>query len=228
MVSAHVWFWLSAPWSDAKLKTWAKTVNGHAGSKLIDTALFNDVQAHYTAAPIFEGVADPFPKRSALVKKANDAVSILEIKLPDHPAQERSGPFESGIGFEGHLSRIGDHPGGDGFHIPIITAIASYVSTNGSDGTNIETLYETVRDRVLAADRSNHDDAYVKGMASREHIMQAIQGALQKYGNQPASRRRARVVKGMAPPALQAPLCAAEAHKKLSEALDSIIGGPCK
>jgi hypothetical protein len=78
-VSAHVWFWLSEPWSDENLKSWAKAVNDEAGYKLIDPALFNDVQAHYTAAPIFEGVTDPFPIRSALVEKTSDAVTIRYI-----------------------------------------------------------------------------------------------------------------------------------------------------
>jgi hypothetical protein len=80
-VSAHVWFWLSESWSDPALKRWGNACNERAGYTLIDTALFNDVQAHYTAAPIFEGIANPFPVRSALVEKANDAVSIQEIEV---------------------------------------------------------------------------------------------------------------------------------------------------
>jgi hypothetical protein len=222
-ISAHVWFWLAKAWSDEKLKTWAKAVNEQSGCKLIDTALFNDVQAHYTAAPVFNAVTDPFPKRSALVKKAKDAVSICEIKMPERQAPESSGPFETGPGFEGWLARIGDQSGGEGFHEPIIKSIASYVSSNGRDGTDLEALYETIRTRILAADRSKHDDAYVEQMASRDHIIPAITGALQKFGGIPPSRRRSRMIKGLASPQQRDALNSEEAHRQLSAQLDQIL-----
>ena len=53
--------------------------NARAGMKLIDPALFNDVQAHFTAAPVFEGLVDPFSVRSGLVRKEVDEVAL---KLP--------------------------------------------------------------------------------------------------------------------------------------------------
>ena len=81
-VSAHVWFWLTDPWPDDKLNSWAKAIKEKVGYKLVDPALFNDVQAHYTAAPVFDGVDNPFPVRSALVEKAKDAVSIKQIDVP--------------------------------------------------------------------------------------------------------------------------------------------------
>lgn len=225
-ISAHVWFWLADPWPDEKLKTWAKAVNKKAGSKLVDPALFNDVQAHYTASPIFEGVTDPFPKRSALIKKTKDAVSIREIKIPKCPASQPSGQFESGPGFDWWLACIGDHQGGDGFHEPIIKAIASYVSTHGRDDTDKEALFGIMSARVLAADRSRHDDGYVEiTMAGREHLMQAIEGALQKYGDRSSSRRRSRLVTGVIPPVPKTSLSSTEAHQRLSNALDSIILG---
>lgn len=222
--SAHVWFWLTDPWPDDKLKTWAKAVNKGGGRKLIDTALFNDVQPHYTAKPIFEGVTDPFPTRSALVRKTNAAVSIRETKAPERPAAQQSGPFESGPGFDGWLARIGDHLGGEGFHDPIIRATASYVSTHGREGTDVEALYETMRARILAADRSKHDDADIEQMASREHIMPAIAGAIQKFGERPVSLRRSRIIKGLAAPQQRPQLSNAEAHCQLSAQFDQILG----
>lgn len=222
-VSAHVWFWLTDPWPDEKLKTWSKAVNEQVGYKLIDPALFNDVQAHYTAAPIFKGVEDPFRKRSALVKKTKDLVFIRYIKIPARPALQPSGSVESGPGFEGWLARIGDHQGGDGFHEPVIKAIASYVNAHGRDDTNVEALYEVIRARILATDRSQHDDVYVDQMADRKHIMDAIDGALKKYGDRPASRHRSRVVAGVVAPAATPPLSSIEASQRLSDALDCIL-----
>jgi len=224
-LSAHVWFWLTEPWPDAKLKIWGKAVNQRAGCKLIDAALFNDVQAHYTAAPHFEGVENPFPKRSALVEKTKDAVTIREIKLSEQPKHPTSGAFEASPGFEGWLSRIGDHPGGDGFHEPIIKAIASYVRTHGRDDTNVEALYETVRARILAADRSTHSTDYIEKTASREQLIVAIEGALTKYGDQPTSRRKSKVIEGGTPPAARPVVSSTEAHQKLSDTLDAILLG---
>jgi hypothetical protein len=47
----HLWFWLSRPTSSDELKRWITTPG-------IDPAVFNGVQIHYTANPVFDGVAD--------------------------------------------------------------------------------------------------------------------------------------------------------------------------
>jgi hypothetical protein len=226
VASMHVWFWLDQPWPDKELKKWAKAVNADAGRKLIDPALFNDVQPHYVAAPVFEGMKDPFDTRSKLVCKARKSVAISAINPQMHMA-ETTAPSVAGErapGFEAILARIGDHPGGDGFHEPIIRAAASYVAANGKEGTDSEWLYETLRKRVLEADRSQHDDdAYVEHMASREHIMAAIEGALEKYGNA-SSRRRARVLEGAAAhyPAVETESGDSARHR-LDKALRSVV-----
>lgn len=75
-VSIHLWFWLTTPVCNADLKAWANSFNASSSGLKIDTALFQHVQAHYTAKPIFEGMCDPFPKRSGLLKLARDAVTI--------------------------------------------------------------------------------------------------------------------------------------------------------
>ena len=93
-VSVHLWFWLEEPWSDVRLKRWAEAVNVSRGAKLIDEALFNDVQVHYTAAPIFDGVPDPLPVRSGFVKKHSNAVSIR--KLPD--VERQAAPPRTDLG----------------------------------------------------------------------------------------------------------------------------------
>ena len=203
-VSVHFWFWLKCPVPDAELKRWAKHVNTAAGLKLVDPALFQHVQAHYTAAPIFTGMADPFPMRSGLTRKSQDSVNL---QLPAAEVNNRLGTVaptiahsaRSGTGFEHFLNQIGDHPGGDGFHMPIIQAIASYVWRHGAEETDIEVLYSTVRERVLAADRSSHEDAYVEQMASGTHILPSIASAQRKYGDAAAQRRKSRRIEGIEP-----------------------------
>jgi hypothetical protein len=57
---AHLWFWLDSPLTSAQLKAFAKATRLEA-----DLALFNPVQAHFTANPVFEpGVVDPVVRRS--------------------------------------------------------------------------------------------------------------------------------------------------------------------
>lgn len=77
-IRAHIWYWLDKPVHDDVLRVWAKGIN--CQGKLIDTALFNAVQPHYTADPIFDGVADPFlGKRSGFIKGKSDAVTLPKI-----------------------------------------------------------------------------------------------------------------------------------------------------
>jgi hypothetical protein len=59
-ISAHLFYWLTEPVSSQRLKQWGKAINESMGSKLIDTALFQAVQIHYTAGPIFQEMPDPF------------------------------------------------------------------------------------------------------------------------------------------------------------------------
>ena len=226
-ISAHVWFWLTEPWTDQALKDWAGAIKEQLGYELIDPALFNDVQPHFTAVPVFDGVEDPFPVRSALVEKANQAVSIKAIAMPDKVAEAGStGPFESGPGFEGWLELIGDHPGGMGFRQPILRATACYVAINGREGTDVEALYQAVRKRVLEADRSAHTTAEIEERASREHIMPGIVGALEKFGDEKALHRKSRLQKGVTPHhAAPAELTVAGAQEALRRALKQAIEG---
>ncbi|ALR09608.2 DNA primase [Xylella fastidiosa] len=74
-LKAHVWFWLHTPYTSAQLKAWAT-----ACAPALDASVFNTVQIHYTAAPVFEaGVADPVPVRSGFVQGFIDDSVMLEI-----------------------------------------------------------------------------------------------------------------------------------------------------
>ena len=227
IASMHIWFWLNRPVSDAQLKAWGVWWNAKAGLKIVDTALFNDVQAHYTAAPQFVGMSDPFASRSGLVCKALDYVAL--VLPPTQELQKRASganapPVQTSGGFEAILGEIGDHSGGQGFHLPIIRAAASYVATHGREATDIEALYEVLSARVVAADRSHHDAGYVEHMASREHIIPAIEDAIAKYGHGRNARHKARQLPDVPPYFTGNAVSAAKASATLKKAIQGFFG----
>lgn len=50
-VKCHLWFWLETKHTSAELRGWAESVGA-------DAALFQQIQIHYTAAPVFVGESD--------------------------------------------------------------------------------------------------------------------------------------------------------------------------
>jgi hypothetical protein len=117
-LNARLWFWLDRPMSDEDLTRWAKAINEAAGCPLIDPAMFRAVQPNYVAAPIFDGVKDPQPRRSGLRRGLDDAVALALPEKPA-PAAARTGVstgFRESAGFESYLARIG---GEDGFNLAI-------------------------------------------------------------------------------------------------------------
>ena len=231
-MSLHAWFWLDRPVSDAELKSWGRYVNDKAGIQIVDTAPFNDVQPHYTAAPIFEpGVDDPITKRSGLRRKDKDNVAILLPPAPAVGAIKGASTSKSVLnqtssgGFEVILDNIGDHPGGEGFHMPIIRAAASYVAQHGADETDRDVLFDVIKTRVLAAPRDPkiHPDAYIEEMVSEQHLGGAIEGALKKYGSS-APLRKTRIYRDVTPPALEKSMTARAASKQLTKLLTRYIG----
>lgn len=70
----HIWFWLKTPYTSAQLRAWAVATDFKG-----DKALFDPIQLHYTAAPVFEdGVDNPVRVRSGLVQgDFGDAVGLV-------------------------------------------------------------------------------------------------------------------------------------------------------
>ena len=81
LLKAHVWFWLEKARTSAALNAWAK-----AGGLQLDRSVFDSIQIHYTAKPVFEdGVLDPVPVRSGFVQELEDAV---KLEIPEVAARE--------------------------------------------------------------------------------------------------------------------------------------------
>ena len=71
----HLWFWLARPLTSAQLKAFAVATKLPA-----DIALFNPVQAHFTADPVIEsGVADPVAQRSGFVP----GIRAVQLEVTD-------------------------------------------------------------------------------------------------------------------------------------------------
>jgi hypothetical protein len=73
----HLWFRLSRPISDAEAKRWLKGAP-------VDLSIYQPVQPHYTAAPIFDGCDAPCFERLALLP-GYDAVQVPDLPDPERP-----------------------------------------------------------------------------------------------------------------------------------------------
>jgi hypothetical protein len=79
----RLWFWLSQYVSDAEAKRWLKGAP-------VDRSLYNPVQPHYTARPVFVDIVDPVPLRSAVITGDVDAVPVPASPEPRRPEAPRS------------------------------------------------------------------------------------------------------------------------------------------
>jgi hypothetical protein len=214
-VSAHLVFWLVNPATSAELKKWATAVN--IERKLIDSALFNPVQPHYTAKPGFPaGYKDPFECcRSGLIRKTGAAVKInfnIVETVKHHSKAAPQQHFEVVSGYDNILSELGDGVGGQGFHFPLLRGVASHVSISGRERAEAtrESLKRDLRERIDSADQTNHSDQEIARYKSDDILDELIDSAIAKYGDAKAC-----------PPyfdVLELPV--GEAEEKLNQAID--------
>lgn len=138
--NAHIWFWLEEPATSAQLNAWAKELPSRAS---IDTTVFDTIQPHYTAAPLFEpGTIDPLPNRSGLVRYERDAVRIT---IPDALLDERvtrkealqaasaNDPIAQALEARGMFKRGQTHDGA--YHV--VCPFEEMHSSRGSDSSTV-------------------------------------------------------------------------------------------
>jgi hypothetical protein len=76
---SRLWYWLDRPVSDEEAKRWLE-------ASPVDRSLFNPIQAHYVAAPIFDPPElDPVPARSGWYWRLVDAVAVPALPEPPPP-----------------------------------------------------------------------------------------------------------------------------------------------
>jgi hypothetical protein len=80
-VRAHAWIWCDQPMGDLELRAWARAYG-------LDPAIYNPVQPHYTADPVFLDCEDPLARRRKILhlpgKKAR-------LRMPDGSAPPKDG-----------------------------------------------------------------------------------------------------------------------------------------
>ena len=159
LLYCHMWFWLDRAISSREAKRYFGT--RQSKEYPIDSALFNAVQIHCTAAPVFIDVDDPFlNNRSGLLHFKKNVVKFP--RLPEASLSDVSIPTSHGskycTGFESHLDRIGADR--DGFHEPIRDAIASLAATSGRR-IGWLSAKELIRNATLAAiERAGYGGTY--------------------------------------------------------------------
>ena len=181
MLSARLWYWSEETLDDAALKRWTAAVN-RAGVKLVDPVLYSAVQAHYTAAPLFDGLNDPLRTRSGIRRGFEESVSLV-IPPADTKNCEIPGAqgYESGAGVEAYLAKIG---GPEGFRGPIKSAIASYVAHYGSKA-DPEPLKTAIRTAIAHADPGGRSADQLARYTSDEHLDGLIRWTHEHHGDQP-------------------------------------------
>ena len=189
-ISAHLYYWLDKPIANDVLRQWAKGCD----RRLVDPAVFNAVQPHYTAAPLFgEGCVDPFPdSRSGLIKKINAAVCLEVRQLAAESKQSRSAATyyqdlsdDRVRGFSNILATLGDHDGGSGFNEPLLRAVASYVSKVGGQEAieQKDWLLDYLRQSIDEVNQSSHSADEIRSYKSSVYLEGLLQRATGKYGN---------------------------------------------
>jgi hypothetical protein len=85
----HLWFWLSRPAYDTSIRHWLKAQSEASGTP-IDWHLYNAVQPHYTAAPVFRNASDPLADhRSGVIEGDRDTVELPDAVLTGEEYREK-------------------------------------------------------------------------------------------------------------------------------------------
>ncbi len=174
--SAHVFALLDSPVPDEDLRRWAKF---HRDRLPIDPSVFNPVQAHYTAAPVFVGLPDPLVGRRFVRVDRGRRTASLVIPPPPPPRtpEERKAGIGACHGYEAHRARIGT---ADGFHGPLVSAVGAYVHEHGPRGTDIDALISDLAVAVIEADPGGRSVDEVTRYAGDKFLRELITSILRK------------------------------------------------
>lgn len=217
LLSVHLWFWSAQPLTGAELKMWhrasewLRTHDSH-----IDKSLFQCVQPHYVAAPIFaDGLRDPLSQRVGLRRGSKHFASLVVPVAPigtdtkargtgkkPHGARDTNSqedpagglfvdPVEAARGFDAKLAFLGDGPGLSGFHAPLTSAIASYVSEHGTKFDR-EALKARLRKAIAEAPKNKGREGDILRYAGDKYLDESIEGAVNQFGEDADEREEAR------------------------------------
>jgi hypothetical protein len=152
-IRARLWCLLDRPVSDAEAKRWLAEAP-------VDRSLFNPIQAHYTAAPVFvHGIADPLPWRVAKIEGPLVPVPDLPESAPrPRPAVDafvpRAKTGYASAALAGEVQAVASAPTGDRHHRLHLACVKLWRLID----TGALTVSETASALMNAAVRSGIDD----------------------------------------------------------------------
>jgi P4 family phage/plasmid primase-like protien len=148
-----------------------------------DRASFVLSQSFYYGAALDNGAADhkAFVLDGDFIDLRDDLVQF--DAPPPHGGPSVGDDAKPAAGLEGHLARVGDGPGLEGFNNPLRSATGAYARLHGVD-LDRATLKEKLRDVIRAApkkpERPQHEiDKYL----GDDYLDNLIATAIAKYGN---------------------------------------------
>jgi putative DNA primase/helicase len=179
-LSARLWYWSAVPLADAELKRWGASATRHG--KVVDTALYSGVQAHYIAAPVFSGMNDPLPRRTGIRLGLEDE-ALLIIPPPDakNPEVASSAGYTPGHGVEFFLDQLGPNAHN---REHIRSAIASYVALYGAQAA-VQPLYARIREKLDARVPGWRADPRGDRYADDAHLDEITDWVRRIHGDQP-------------------------------------------
>jgi hypothetical protein len=187
----HLWFWADRPVENKLLRSWideikrANLAKGHG--KNPDPALFNPVQIHYVADPIFEGAPDPVAQRTDWLVGDRDSVTLSELNIASLNECRKANAVASGLSpsqattVEAALELMGDDDGLDGFNAPIVAAGWAYARATPPWQRDKEIIKARIRNAVLGAPRGDgRTRAEIERYRSDAYLDPVLQGAFDK------------------------------------------------
>jgi hypothetical protein len=182
VLSLHIWFWLDRPMVNDELKVFHAN---HAPS--VDRTLFQTVQQHFIAAPVFKPPAiDPLPRRIGIMQREFDVLTLPHVDISAKALRESSGTHTgltgSVRGLEAKLGLMGDGEGLSGFNGVIPAAVSSYVCKRFPQEIDAEAIKDRVRDAIKVAPcRSSRSQSYLNLVASDGYLDPCIRTATVKF-----------------------------------------------
>lgn len=230
----HLWFWVANPKTDSKIGKWANKLK-----HLIDPSPLRTVQPAFTANPILQDVADPFPNnRFGYIKGKAAAITFPSGFAEDtdddlydsddydstgvtiHKKNNFSG-FVKYACYEEMLTLFGDGDGCGGFHNHVYQTAWRYFYEN--DDADDDVVYSQIHHAMLTAyaDPKLHSKDYVKKQASPYMVKPQISNAKKKVAEYNAEQFKQKQKIGELLPHydLSNLLDAPEAEKRLLESI---------
>lgn len=168
----HVWFWLTHAMDSVAARTWAKALRSK--TLPVDAGLYNGVQPHFTADPIFApGAIDPLDGAPRLALVLGEVEKVPPI-LP--PASHEIFPDR----YLSIIAKLGDGPKPhfEGCHDVLLRATAAYVR---GGGLAFETLKADIRARGERATFDKRSPEYLAEQFSDHNLDEMIRSARRKY-----------------------------------------------